>query len=100
MDAVLLVATGLRASGPVAVVQAAALSYDARPAGEWHAEWQPWRESVRLAAESASLLAHAADDLVIQVQRTPAEATAGARGGTVVDAAVARFERVTSGGSR
>jgi len=98
VDAVLLVANGLRVSGPVAVLQVASLSYDARPAGEWHAEWQAWRETLRLAAESASLLQNAADDLVIQARRAPATTTTMApRGAPELDAAIARFERLREG---
>ncbi|WP_285115593.1 lyase family protein [Leifsonia sp. fls2-241-R2A-40a] len=100
VDAVLLVANGLRASGPAAVLQATALSYDARPAGEWHAEWQPWRESLRLAVESAGLLAHAAEDLVVQVRRTATDPASSPRGGAAVDSAVARFERAAGEGVR
>ena len=91
VDAVLLVANGLRVSGPVSVVQTAALSYDARPAGEWHAEWQAWRDSLRLAAESAALLAHAANDIVVHVHPSDSAASAGRRA-LVVDAALARFD--------
>jgi len=97
VDAVLLVANGLRVGGPLAVVQTASLSYDARPAGEWHAEWQAWRETLRLAAESASLLEHAAGDLVIQVRRSDGPATGTPRAATVVDAALSRFERLADG---
>jgi 3-carboxy-cis,cis-muconate cycloisomerase len=53
VDAVLLHANGLRAAGLVATVHTAALSQDARPAGEWHAEWSAFRGLVRLALESA-----------------------------------------------
>lgn len=98
VDAVLLVANGLRASGPAAVLQATALSYDARPAGEWHAEWQPWRDALRLAAESARLLAHAAEGLVVDERRTHAGTAVSPRAGAVVDAAVARFDRAAQGG--
>ncbi|MGN7799589.1 lyase family protein [Leifsonia sp. 22587] len=97
VDAVLLVANGLRVSGPLGVVQTASLSYDARPAGEWHAEWQAWRETLRLAAESASLLEHAAGDLVIQTRRAPVTPASAPRGSHEVDAAVARFERLQEG---
>lgn len=97
VDAVLLVANGLRVGGPLAVVQTASLSYDARPAGEWHAEWQAWRETLRLAAESAALLAHAAGDLVIQVRRPDGPTAGDPRGADGVDAAVSRFERLAEG---
>lgn len=60
VDAVLLTTNGLRAPGLLATVHAASVSQDARPAGEWHAEWQALRGLVRLALESAD----AADALV------------------------------------
>jgi len=53
VDAVLLTANGLRAPGLLATVHAASVSQDARPAGEWHAEWQALRGLLRLALESA-----------------------------------------------
>jgi 3-carboxy-cis,cis-muconate cycloisomerase len=112
VDAVLLVANGLRAGGALAVLQSAALSYDARPAGEWQAEWQAWRETLRLAAESASLLDQASSDLVVHGDpgsngTAGRSLDAGARGAhesdtiaaaRVVDAAVERFDRVAAPG--
>lgn len=100
VDAVLLVANGLRVSGPLAVVQTASLSYDARPAGEWHAEWQAWRECLRLGAESAALLAHAAEDLVVHIRRAHVDPAKPPRATATVDAALARFERAVEGGDR
>lgn len=116
VDAVLLVANGLRVGGALAVLQSAALSYDARPAGEWHAEWQAWRETLRLAAESASLLDHASSDLVVHDGRAAArDAQASSEAvsdtghraadqsntiaaGHMVDAAVERFDELASAG--
>jgi 3-carboxy-cis,cis-muconate cycloisomerase len=95
VDAVVLTANGLRAGGLVATVHAAALSSDARPAGEWHAEWQAWRGLLRLAAESADVLAHAADHLVIDAPAATASVTAIAAAGAVVDASRARFAALT-----
>lgn len=117
VDAVLLVANGLRVGGALAVLRSAALSYDARPAGEWHAEWQAWRETLRLAAESASLLDHVSGDLVVHAEGAVAQARpeTGPRAaddsdliatGHVVDSVVSRFSRVvradraTGGGTR
>lgn len=57
VDAVLLHANGLRVAGLVATVHSASLSQDARPAGEWHAEWAAFRDLVRLALESADAAA-------------------------------------------
>ncbi|WP_426518571.1 lyase family protein [Diaminobutyricibacter sp. McL0618] len=100
VDAVILTANGLRAAGLIATLHAAALSSDARPAGEWHAEWQAWRGLLRLAAESAAVLAHAVSHLVVSApaataSTAPASDVAVAAAGTVVDAAVARFVALT-----
>ncbi|MFC5791691.1 3-carboxy-cis,cis-muconate cycloisomerase [Agromyces tardus] len=68
VDAVLLTANALRAPGLLSTVHAASVSQDARPAGEWHAEWQALRGLARLALESAE----AASGLVatLDVDRT------------------------------
>jgi 3-carboxy-cis,cis-muconate cycloisomerase len=95
VDAVILTANGLRAGGLVATVYSAALSSDARPAGEWHAEWQAWRGLLRLAAESADVLAHAVAHLVIAIPEAAASPTAITAAGDVVDAALARFAAFT-----
>ncbi|WP_158866913.1 lyase family protein [Leifsonia sp. AG29] len=92
VDAVLLTANGLRAGGLVATLQTAALSYDARPAGEWHAEWQAWRSVLRLALESASLLAHAAGDVEVSAGTVDASPSLLAAADRVVASSVARFE--------
>jgi 3-carboxy-cis,cis-muconate cycloisomerase len=99
VDAVLLTANGLRAPGLLATVHTAALSSDARPAGEWHAEWQAWRGLLRIAVESAEVLAHAVADVVVadaagttvDATRVDADSTDLAAAASVVDAAVARF---------
>lgn len=57
VDAVLLSANGLRAAGLIGTVHTAAVSQDARPAGEWHAEWSAFRALFRLAVESADAAA-------------------------------------------
>ncbi|AWB85381.1 3-carboxy-cis,cis-muconate cycloisomerase [Mycetocola zhujimingii] len=57
VDAVLLTANGLRVPGLVATVHSAALAQDARPAGEWHAEWSAFRGLLRLAVESSDAAA-------------------------------------------
>jgi 3-carboxy-cis,cis-muconate cycloisomerase len=95
VDAVVLTANGLRAGGLVATLYSAALSSDARPAGEWHAEWQAWRGLLRLAAESADVLAHAVAHLVIAIPEAAASPTAITAAGDVVDAALARFAAFT-----
>lgn len=96
VDAVILIANGLRASGLIATLQTASLSFDARPAGEWHAEWQAWRGLLRLAVESAAVLARAVADLVVHAPEASlaaqtADGATAAATGAVVDAALARF---------
>ena len=73
IGAVLLTANALRASGLLATVHAAAVSSDARPAGEWHAEWQALRGLLRLLLESAALageLDFAFDRAAVERNRT------------------------------
>ena len=102
VDAVILTANGLRAPGLLATVHAAALSSDARPAGEWHAEWQAWRGLLRVAAESAEVLAHALADLVVEApspdargddDAAHADAADLAAASVVIDAALDRYRR-------
>ena len=63
--AVLLTANGLRAPGLLATVQLCALGAGERPAGEWHASWQPLRELVRLAVNGAEAAAAEFGDLYV-----------------------------------
>jgi 3-carboxy-cis,cis-muconate cycloisomerase len=65
VDAVLLTAAGLRAPGLLATVQTAAISVDQRPVGEWHAEWLPLRELLRLCEQTTSLTAAALAGLTV-----------------------------------
>ncbi len=98
VDAVILNANGLRAPGLLATLHTAALSSDARPAGEWHAEWQAWRGLVRLALESAEVLAHAVAELIVEaspsVDDVPADDVHLTAAGAVVDEAIARHRRL------
>ncbi|MET1015831.1 MAG: lyase family protein [Leifsonia flava] len=71
VDAVLLSANGLRAAGLIGTVHTAAVSQDARPAGEWHAEWSAFRALLRLAVESAD--AAASMLAALEVNRSAAE---------------------------
>ena len=109
VDAVLLVANGLRAPGLLATVHTAAVSQDARPSGEWHAEWQAVRGLLRLAIESADAAAALSPDIAVDhdaVRRTVALSpgldrdpdlvlAASAR---LVEAAVTRFRAVEEAG--
>lgn len=63
--AVLLVAAARRAPGLASTLLGAQLALDERPAGDWHAEWQPLRELLRLALESADLAAAAVQVLAV-----------------------------------
>lgn len=96
VDAVLLTANGLRAPGLLATVHFAALSYDARPAGEWHAEWQAMRALLRLSVESADALLHGVEDIQVH-RRQPRADDGNAAAGQVADAAIARFENAVGG---
>lgn len=107
VDAVLLTANGLRAPGLLATVHAASVSQDARPAGEWHAEWQALRGLVRLALESADAADALFAGLTIdrdavarnraasaELEREPAETLAASA--RVVAAAAERFHSLTT----
>ncbi|WP_394553805.1 lyase family protein [Agromyces sp. MMS24-JH15] len=105
VDAVLLTANGLRAPGLVATVHAAAVASDARPAGEWHAEWPAFRGLVRLAVTSAAALPGLIAGLEVEhdavarnlglhpAVRSDPELVRSATA-VVVDAAVARFRGI------
>jgi 3-carboxy-cis,cis-muconate cycloisomerase len=67
--AVLLVAGARRAPGLAATLLGAQLALDDRPAGDWHAEWQPLRELLRLAVEGAALAREAVDALTVGAER-------------------------------
>jgi 3-carboxy-cis,cis-muconate cycloisomerase len=101
--AVLLTANGLRTAGLIATMHSAALSQDARPAGEWHAEWAAFRGLVRLALESAEAAATMLPALSVNqaaVERnramSPGLAHDGddtlATSGRIVSAAVRRYQ--------
>ena len=107
VDAVLLTANGLRAAGLVATLHAAAVSQDARPAGEWHAEWRPsarcsaWPPRARMprpTSSPGSTVEHDAIERTLAAEpRARARPRRGrcAAAGAVVDAAIARFHAVT-----
>ena len=78
--AVLLVAGARRAPGLAATLLGAQLALDDRPAGDWHAEWQPLRELLRLVVEGAALAHDAVGSLTVDAERMRAnlETTHGA----------------------
>ncbi|BDZ44431.1 lyase family protein [Naasia aerilata] len=67
--AVLLVGAARRAPGLASTLLGAELALDDRPSGDWHAEWQPLRELLRLALESADLAAAAVAALAVRDDR-------------------------------
>ncbi|MFI9648320.1 lyase family protein [Streptomyces sp. NPDC052040] len=54
------------------VLQQAVVSEDERPAGAWHAEWQPLRECLRLAGGASHTAAELAEGLVVSAERVHA----------------------------
>lgn len=106
VDAVLLSANGLRVGGLQATVHGAAVSQDARPMGEWHAEWSAFRGLLRLAAQSADAASamlgglafdHAALErnraITPELRRDPAATVAASA--RIVGAAVGRFHSLS-----
>ena len=79
--AVLLVAAARRAPGLVGTVLAASLGLDERAAGDWHAEWQPLRELLRLALEAAAVAGPLAEAIVVDRDRV--RANLALTGGTI-----------------
>ncbi|MYV53652.1 3-carboxy-cis,cis-muconate cycloisomerase [Streptomyces sp. SID3212] len=76
-----LIMSAARQVPPIALVLTQSLvSEDERSAGGWHAEWQPLRECLRLAAGAASSAAELADGLAVFPDRMRAnlELTGGA----------------------
>lgn len=57
VTAALIVAAAREAPAPLAVLHLALLAENERPAGAWHAEWQPWRTLLRLAGGAAAATA-------------------------------------------
>ncbi|MGN6444821.1 lyase family protein [Amnibacterium sp.] len=72
VPAVLLVANARRAPGLASTLLGAQLALDDRPAGDWHAEWQPLRELLRLAVESAALAGRLVSALAVDRDRAAA----------------------------
>jgi 3-carboxy-cis,cis-muconate cycloisomerase len=57
VTAALVVAAARQAPSALAIVHFGLLAENERPAGAWHAEWQPWRELLRLAGGAAEATA-------------------------------------------
>lgn len=91
--AVLLNAAARQAPPLVATLHSAAVTVDERPDGAWHAEWQPFRDLLRVAGGAAATgralatglrvhgdviqahLASASDDVLAEARRFTSEAT-------------------------
>jgi 3-carboxy-cis,cis-muconate cycloisomerase len=80
VPAVLLVGAARRAPGLLGTLVGAALGAGERAAGDWHAEWQPLRELLRLGLGSAAAAARVAADIRPDAARMARnlEATGGA----------------------
>ncbi|MDT7749974.1 MAG: 3-carboxy-cis,cis-muconate cycloisomerase [Pseudonocardiales bacterium] len=63
VTAALVVAAAREAPGALAGLHLALLAENERPAGAWHAEWQPWRALLRLAGGAAAGTARLLGDL-------------------------------------
>jgi 3-carboxy-cis,cis-muconate cycloisomerase len=67
--ATMIRAAGLQVPGYAQIVAAAAAAPHERPAGEWHAEWQPLRESLRLVGGAAHTAAELTEGLEVHPAR-------------------------------
>nr|WP_246280351.1 lyase family protein [Cellulomonas humilata] len=108
VDPIVMSAAALQAPGLLSTVTRTAVSSDERPAGEWHAEWSPLRDLVRLAGGSADAAARTVAGLTLDRESAarnlrvagvgPADDVTLAACGAVVDAAIARFRSTLDGG--
>lgn len=71
VTAVLIVAAAREAPSALAAVHLGLLAENERPAGAWHAEWQPWRSLLRLAGGAAEATAR----LLTELRPDPAAMT-------------------------
>ena len=69
---ILLVAAATRAPGLVSSVLSGVVSPTERAPGAWHAQWQPFRELLRLGVESADAAAVLAPKMTFDVDRAAA----------------------------
>ncbi|WAZ21811.1 3-carboxy-cis,cis-muconate cycloisomerase [Streptomyces cinnabarinus] len=67
--ATLIRSVSLQVPSLVAVLYQCAVAEDERPAGAWHAEWQPLRETLRLVGGAAHTAAELAEGLVVDAAR-------------------------------
>ncbi|MEU5345270.1 adenylosuccinate lyase family protein [Streptomyces sp. NPDC020766] len=78
--ATLIVSAARQVPAHALVLAQCLLAEDERPAGAWHAEWQPLREALRLAGGAAHTAVELAEGLVVHPERMLAnlELTGGA----------------------
>ncbi|MEU9898993.1 adenylosuccinate lyase family protein [Streptomyces phaeochromogenes] len=78
--ATLIVSAARQVPAHALVLAQCLLAEDERPAGAWHAEWQPLREALRLAGGAAHTAVELAEGLVVHPERMRAnlELTGGA----------------------
>jgi 3-carboxy-cis,cis-muconate cycloisomerase len=62
--ATMITSAALQMQGPASVLAQSLVAVDERPAGAWHAEWQPMREALRLAGGAAHTAVELAEGLV------------------------------------
>ncbi|OLF13953.1 3-carboxy-cis,cis-muconate cycloisomerase [Actinophytocola xinjiangensis] len=80
--ATLVVSAAQQVPAHALVLTQCLLAEDERPAGAWHAEWQPLREALRLTAGAAGCAAELAEGLVVRPERMAA--TLGLTGAELV----------------
>ncbi|MDX6740392.1 lyase family protein [Actinocorallia sp. A-T 12471] len=71
--ATLISAAARRLPGLAAELLGALAAEDERPAGAWHAEWQPLREALRLAGGAAEAARELAEGLVVRPEKMRAD---------------------------
>jgi 3-carboxy-cis,cis-muconate cycloisomerase len=70
--ATLIVGAARQVPAHALVLAQSMLAEDERPAGAWHAEWQPLREALRLAGGAAHTAAELAEGLIVLPERMAA----------------------------
>lgn len=73
--ATLIVAAARQVPAHALVLAQCLLAEDERPAGAWHAEWQPLREALRLAGGAAHTAVELAEGLIVHPDRMRANLT-------------------------
>ncbi|WP_200307170.1 class-II fumarase/aspartase family protein [Streptomyces adelaidensis] len=71
--ATLIVSAARQVPAHALVLAQCLLAEDERPAGAWHAEWQPLREALRLAGGASHTAVELAEGLIVQPERMRAD---------------------------